>query len=47
MAGTLSAQLLIQFITDQLETFQACLSWSVDMHVILALSTFFTFCHFF
>ena len=28
---------MIQFYTDQFETLQALLSWSVDMHVILAL----------
>ena len=37
--GALCAQLLIQFYTDQFETLQAFLSWSVDVHVILALSS--------
>ena len=35
--GTLCPQLLLQFHTDQFETVQALLSWSVDVHVVLAL----------
>ena len=30
-------QLLIQSYTDQLETLQALLSWSVDVHIFLTL----------
>ena len=37
--GTMCAQLLIEFDTDQFEPLQALLSWSVDVHVILALSS--------
>ena len=37
--GAFCAQLLKQFYTDQFETLQALLSWSVDVHVILALSS--------
>ena len=37
IVGTLCAQLLMQFYTDQFETLQALLSWSIDMHVVLAL----------
>ena len=37
--GTLCAQLLLQFYTDQFETLQALLSGSVDVHVVLALSS--------
>ena len=31
-------QFLLQFYTDQVETLKAPLSWSVDVHVVLALS---------
>ena len=37
MMGTLCAQLFLLFYTDQFETLQALLSWSVDVHVALAL----------
>ena len=37
--GTLCAQLIRQLYTNQFEILHAVLSWSVDMHVILALST--------
>ena len=47
MVGTLCAQPLIQFYTDQFETLQALLSWSVDVHVVLALSSIKLFFHFF
>ena len=36
--GTLCAQLVMQFRTDQLEALQALVSWSVNMYAILALS---------
>ena len=37
---SLCAQLLIQIYTDQFETLQALLPWPVDVHMILALSSF-------
>ena len=49
MVDTLCAQLLIQFYTDRFETLHTLLSWSVDVHMVLALlsvkllSIFFTF----
>ena len=45
--GTFCAQLLIQFYTDQFETLHDYLSWSVDMHVVLAFYRQFYFYHFF
>ena len=30
-------RLLLQFYLDQFETLQALMSWSVDVHVVLAL----------
>ena len=35
--GTLCAQLLLQFYTDQFDTLQAFLSWFSDVQVILDL----------
>ena len=35
--GMLWAQLLVQFYTDQFETLQTLLPWSVDVHVVWAL----------
>ena len=35
--GTLCAQLLLQFYTDQLETLQALLSWSLGVHMIFCI----------
>ena len=46
MMGTLCAQLLIQFYTDQFETLQALLSWSVDVLVFWHYLQF-NFCQFF
>ena len=46
---TLWAQLLLEFFTDHFETMHTCFTWSVDVQVILGLSsgyfllTFFTF----
>ena len=37
--GTLCAQFPLEFYTDQFETLQALLSWSVDVHKVLALSS--------
>ena len=37
--GTLCAQLLLQFYIDQFETLQALFAWSVDVHVVFALSS--------
>ena len=37
MVDTLCAQPLVQFYTDQFETLHALLSWSVDVHMVLAL----------
>ena len=39
MVGALCAQLLIQFYTDQFETLKDFLSWSVDVHMVWALSS--------
>ena len=37
--GILCAQFLLQFYIDQFETLKAHLSWSVDVHVVVTLSS--------
>ena len=36
---TLYAQHFLQFYTDECETLEALLTWSVDVHMVLALSS--------
>ena len=38
---TLWMQLLLEFSTDQFETMHICLTWFVDVHVVLGLSFFY------
>ena len=36
---TLWAQLLLEFSTDHFETMYNCFTWSIDVHVVLGLSS--------
>ena len=44
---TLWAQLLLEFSTDHFETMHTCSTWSVDVHVVLELSSLNFFFYFF
>ena len=43
MVFILCAQLHVQFYTDQFETLQTLLTWSADVHVVLASSSIYFF----